>query len=248
MRATGGVRGGGYGQQPQAAPSSGRDGPAETLRNSGATEESAHKGTTDLVYKQKCFADFDNLEDKIKGLCHDHAELKKMWGHLDYNGNGVVSLAEIDKWVVENYPCLNHKPALMRCYKCTIATEKKHDGFVHRRDFKRLVVNVFYFNKLYWIFDQVDGDDRRITAQEFKQALTLCHCNMSDAEAQRDFQACDKNGGGMILFDEFCHYFASKACPHGMTDMVNDGMDRSGHDGTGAVLKNARYLDKHHRF
>jgi len=199
-----------------------------------SSRESSAEPTARPVSRNKSFAEFDKLENKIIRLCQDPAQLKKLWDDVDYNGNGDVSLAEFDKWVVENYPCLNNKLALTRCYKCTIAIEKKHDGFVHRRDFKRLVANLFYFNKLYWIFDHVDGDDRRITAQEFKQALALCNCNVSDAEAQRDFQACDSNGGGMILFDEFCRYFASRACPHGMTDMVDDGMDRSGHDGTGA--------------
>ena len=39
---------------------------------------------------------------------------------MDVNGNGVCSLAEIDKWVVERWPVLNNKPALMRAYHATI--------------------------------------------------------------------------------------------------------------------------------
>merc|ERR1711972_1264666 len=140
------------------------------------------------------------LENKIKDLCRDHAKIKSMWHTLDFNGNGIVSLAEIDKWVVENYPLLNHKPALMRCYKCTVAQGSTHDGWVHRRDFKKFIVNVFYFNKLYWVFDEVNGDDRRMTLPEFKECLVLCHCSLSDAEARSEFSKCDKNGGGMILF------------------------------------------------
>merc|ERR1719382_35113 len=97
----------------------------------------------------------------MKQTCRNREKCKKMWNTLDFNGNGVVSLAEIDKWVVENYPLLNHKPALMRCYKQTM---ERKDEFVHRRDFK----------KLYWIFDQCDGSDRRMTLQEFKHVLTLC--------------------------------------------------------------------------
>jgi len=246
----GGGGGGGYQTMGSTAPKKtySVESPHDVLRKAGGTAESEHKGTADLVYKKKCFGDFDTLEDKIKGLCHDHAGLHKAWRHLDYNGNGVVSLAEIDKWVVENYPLMNHKPALMRCYKCTIAMSDHHDGFCHSKDFKRLIVNLFYYNKLYWIFDQVDGDDRRITLPEFKQCLSLCKCNVSDAEANRDFQACDVNGGGMILFDEFCHYFASRACPQGMTDLTSDGKDRSHHDGTQKVLHAAQSLDHHAKF
>jgi len=208
-----------------------RRGRHETLRSCGERASLEHH------VKPKALGDFDTLENKIKDLCRDHAKIKGMWHTLDFNGNGIVSLAEIDKWVVENYPLLNHKPALMRCYKCTIVNGSHHDDWVHARDFKKFIVNLFYFNKLYWLFDQANGDDRRMTFQEFKMCLTLCSCQLSDAEAQRDFQSCDKNGGGMILFDEFCHYFAQKACPQGMTEMVDDGFDRARYDGTSSTVR-----------
>merc|ERR1712050_683659 len=117
--------------------------------------------------------DFDELEKKIKALMRDHGHLLKIWNRLDFNGNNIVSLAEIDKLVVENYPLLNHKPALMRAYKKTIHSGDG-DDWVEKKEFKSLLGNLFYFNKIYWIFDQVDGDDRRLTFQEFKKCLTLC--------------------------------------------------------------------------
>ena len=45
----------------------------------------------------------------------------------DNNGNGGLSLAEIDKAVVQLYPGYDHKPALMRAYK---AADRNGDGFV----------------------------------------------------------------------------------------------------------------------
>lgn len=72
----------------------------------------------------------------------------------DFNGNNVVSLAEIDKMAVEQFPLLNHKPALMRAYKASFGDEG--DEFIHKREFKILLANLFYFNKLFWLFDQVD--------------------------------------------------------------------------------------------
>merc|ERR1719215_1858440 len=92
---------------------------------------------------------------------------------MDFNGNNICSLAEIDKLVVEKYPVLNHKPALMRAYKATI---KGGDGddWVQRHEFKALLGNLFYFNKLFWLFENVDGDqDRRMTFAEFKKLLTI---------------------------------------------------------------------------
>ena len=61
--------------------------------------------------------EYDDLEQTIQALAKDPAALAAEWRSLDFNGNGKVSLAEIDKYVVERYPLLNHKPALMRAYK-----------------------------------------------------------------------------------------------------------------------------------
>jgi len=206
----------------------------ETLRACG------DGATLDNVVKPKALKDFDDLENKIKALCQDQEGLKRTWRCLDFNGNNVVSLAEIDKFVVENYPLLNHKPALMRCYKQTM---ERKDEFVHKKEFKRLIVNLFYFNKLFWIFDQCDGDDRRLTPQEFRMVLSLCGVQVPDPDAE--FRKIDKNGGGIILFDEFCHYFCSKACPQGMSDFIDDGVDRAGHDGTEKVLASASHHHVH---
>eukprot|EP00429_Kryptoperidinium_foliaceum_P051278 CAMPEP_0176113968 /NCGR_PEP_ID=MMETSP0120_2-20121206/57231_1 /TAXON_ID=160619 /ORGANISM="Kryptoperidinium foliaceum, Strain CCMP 1326" /LENGTH=581 /DNA_ID=CAMNT_0017448195 /DNA_START=61 /DNA_END=1803 /DNA_ORIENTATION=+ len=202
----------------------------ETLRACG------EGATLDLHVRPKAMSDFDDLEEQIKALCKDTVGLRKMWSHLDFNGNGIVSLAEIDKFVVENYPLLNHKPALMRCYKQTM---ERKDEFIHRREFKKFIVNLFYFNKLYWVFDQCNGDDRRITVDEFKMVLSLCGVQVANPEAE--FRKIDKNGGGFVLFDEFCHYFCSKACPEGLTDFVDDGIDRTKNDGTAQVLASASH-------
>jgi hypothetical protein len=41
---------------------------------------------------------------------------------------GKVSLAEVDKFVLEQYPLLNNKPALMRAFKRTISKAGGGDG------------------------------------------------------------------------------------------------------------------------
>lgn len=179
-----------------------------------------HAATRDLAVQKKTVSQFDDLEAKFKGFMADNKELHKMWQVLDFNGNNIVSLAEIDKWVVEQYPLLNHKPALMRAYKRTIKEHAQKDEWVHKKDFKALLGALFYFNKIFWIFNEVDGDDRRLTPDEFKKCLSFCGANMSEADAMREFKSIDRNGGGIILFDEFCHYFTMKSCPECMTGMI----------------------------
>jgi len=181
-----------------------------------------HKATRELFVKQKCFGDFDSLEKEIQDIVKDRMKILKLWHCLDFNGNGIVSLAEIDKMVVEMYPLLNHKPALMRAYKKTILVDGDGDDWVQRREFKALLTNLFYFNKLFWVFEQVDSDsDRRMTFPEFKKCMCFCGVQMSETEARRDFNMVDKNKGGLILFDEFCAYFASKKCPEGLTAFID---------------------------
>merc|ERR1712232_381211 len=116
-----------------------------------------HKATQHHFVAKKCLKDFDDLEKKIKGIMTDNKKLHDLWSHLDFNGNNIVSLAEIDKLAVEKYELLNHKPALMRAYKKTIA-EGNDDDWVNKKEFKALLGYLFYFNKIFWLFEQCDGD------------------------------------------------------------------------------------------
>jgi len=192
----------------------------------GATLRRKHGNTITQSHfvNKKSLKQFDDVEGPIKKILadSDQVALKKMWQHLDFNGNNVVSLAEIDKFVVESYPVLNHKPALMRAYKKTIQEMNEADEFCHKKDFKCLLGNLFYFNKLFWLFDGVDEDkDRRMTVQEFKMCLVNAGMQVSEARAQSYFKEIDKNGGGVILFDEFCSWFAATSCPEAMKDFID---------------------------
>ncbi len=48
-------------------------------------------------------AKFDALEKNLKAKLAQKAELTAMWKKLDFNGNNMCSLAEIDKWVDNFY-------------------------------------------------------------------------------------------------------------------------------------------------
>lgn len=185
----------------------------------GGGGDDDHKVTATHYISKKSIGCFDELESKIHAIMDDPKQLSDLWLRADFNGNNILSLAEIDKLVVEAYPILNHKPALMRAYKSAIAAGK--DDWVHKKLFKTLLGNLFYFNKLFWIFDNVDGDkDRRLTCDEFKWCLNMCGAQMSDKELKTEFKKIDRNGGGIILFDEFCKYFTEKVCPQCMQELV----------------------------
>ena len=61
--------------------------------------------------------------------------MDKLWQALDVNGNGIVSLAEVDRFIVNAFPLLNNKPALMRAFVCTTKKEGNGDDWVQRHEF-----------------------------------------------------------------------------------------------------------------
>ena len=63
-------------------------------------------------------------------------ELHKLWERFDYNGNGLLSLAEIDKLVREEYPQYDDKQALLRAYKFA---DQDGSGFITKNEFATLV-------------------------------------------------------------------------------------------------------------
>merc|ERR1719326_785821 len=120
----------------------------------------------------------------------ERSDLKKLWRRLDFNGNNIVSLAEIDKMVVElvnggQWPAwLNNKPALMRAYKKTILKDGDGDDWVEKKEFHALLLNIFWFNRLWQVFDAIDtGDDRRMDVNEFVQGMGKLGLHLSQQEA-----------------------------------------------------------------
>ena len=144
-----------------------------------------------------------------------------MWNAIDVNGNGILSLAEIDKGMrdVIRLPILfDLKPVLMRAYmaakiKCPSkkGTKKKsynEDDYVSKKEFRWLLKYLRVYYELWVAFDRIDKDgDKRVSYNEFCMAipeLERWNIDMSDPKAQ--FKAADKDGGGMILFIEFCDW------------------------------------------
>eukprot|EP00045_Choanoeca_perplexa_P001141 m.18131 g.18131 ORF g.18131 m.18131 type:complete len:402 (+) comp10759_c0_seq1:43-1248(+) len=159
---------------------------------------------------------FDRLEkqvqaDKVSG------KLADAWSALDINANGLASLAEVDKWILTQYPKLDHKPALMRAFKHTVPDADSSDpteAFVTEAQLPVLVERIFYYNRLFKVFDEIDtGDDRRINQAEFTAGLSKLGMSLSDDEAEAAFAAIDSNDGGQILFKEFCRWAVSQKVP-----------------------------------
>jgi Ca2+-binding EF-hand superfamily protein len=126
-----------------------------------------------------------------------------LFDSLDPNGNGMLSLAELDKGIVTSYPQFNNKPAIMAAYK---ASDRNGDGLIRRSEFGYFLRFIKYYNNLWHVFEGIDADgDRRISKDEFVAAKL----DLGADDAAQTFDAMDENGGGMVLFDELCHWMAT---------------------------------------
>ena len=145
-------------------------------------------------------------------------ERTKLFERLDFNGNGGLSLAEIDKGVIEMFPAFNCKPALMRAYK---AADRSGDGFIERREFRLLLQYLVYFNNLFHKFEEIDANhDGRLCLEEFVRGCSVVGVTVDRKEAEREFAKMDGNNGGYVLFDEFCVW-----CAHRESGASADGED-----------------------
>ena len=172
---------------------------------------------------------------KINRVLHDKDERDELFSRIDGNGNGVLSLAEIDGFVKAEYPGQFHHQVLMRAYK---AADVSKDGLIDRPEFFkcgavsrcrcaaseapvyssvtpvlhacRLLKYLVYFQEMWGSFEDLDKDkDGRLSFEEFKASCTAMDIGLASAEAAEEFAKCDADGGGMILFEEFttwcCH-------------------------------------------
>jgi hypothetical protein len=88
------------------------------------------------------------------------------------------------------------------------------DAWIEPPEFPMLLVNLFYFNKLFRLFDDVDADgDRRLDLNEFKEGILLLDLELEGTNADTEFRIVDANQSGYILFEEFCVWYTGKVAP-----------------------------------
>lgn len=134
-------------------------------------------------------------------------EVSKTFQALDYNGNGILSLAEIDKYVSERFPKLDNKPALMRAYK---ASDVNGDGFITKKEYTHLWSYIELFTQFWHVFEKVDyNSDRRIEKDEFVTFGRSIFGGTTES-LEKLFHETDTDNKGMILFIEFCSLCISR--------------------------------------
>jgi hypothetical protein len=134
---------------------------------------------------------------------------------MDMNGNGYLSLAEVDKGMrdVVKLPLLfKTKPVLIRAFvaakRKSVSRSRHDDELITKGEFRYLLKYIRQYFEYWVMFDRIDtDDDNRIDFNEFKLAapkMAAWGLDMSDIRAR--WKECDANGGGHVLFDEFCFW------------------------------------------
>jgi hypothetical protein len=153
---------------------------------------------------------FAETEAKFVQFLTDDAAFEKAWGWIDSSGNGISSLAEVDRWITFVHPVLNQKRPLNYAFYWTTQREGDGDAYVEKFEGKNLLLNILYFHRVWLVYANFDKDgDHKIDAQEFHKGLQLMGLKMSKAEAEAAFLSIDLNHGGSIMFDEFAEWCAT---------------------------------------
>jgi Ca2+-binding EF-hand superfamily protein len=149
----------------------------------------------------------------------DALKRKKLFSDFDPNGNGYLSLAEIDKGFLDiiNIPFIyKRKPVIMRAFQAAKASCKNKssvsDDYIELNEFRIFLVYLRQYLECFEMFDRVDtSDDKKISLDEFKLALPLIEkWGVKLEDPEKEFKLIDENHGGSILFDEFCHWAIKK--------------------------------------
>lgn len=172
---------------------------------------------------QQDYKDFDwqGLLSKlpVKKTNEEREIRKKYWKQIDINGNGFVSLAELDKGLrdVLRIPSLFElKKVSMRAFqaaKTKYKSKSKHgDDYLDWMEFRIVLVYLRQYFEYYVMFCRIDkSDDFKVDINEFKKALgTLESWGVKITDAQAEFNKIDTNKGGVIMFDEFCEWAIKK--------------------------------------
>jgi Ca2+-binding EF-hand superfamily protein len=131
------------------------------------------------------------------------------------NGNGYLSLAEVDRGLLEvvRIPQLfNVKPVIIKAFQASKnkvkSTNQHGKDYVSQAEFRYLLSYLRQYYE-YWVaFERVDKDhDKRVTLTEFKAAVPIMNrWNIKISNPEATFKQIDTNNGGYILFDEFSRW------------------------------------------
>eukprot|EP00954_Amorphochlora_amoebiformis_P023098 1357876-Amorphochlora_amoeboformis.AAC.1 len=137
---------------------------------------------------------------------------QKMFKGFDPNGNGYLSLAEVQKGlrdVLQLDDVFDCKPAIFSAFKAAREKGKAKSSvsgdYVEWHEFRYLLLCLREYFEFHVMFDRADkNDDDRIDLKEFERSVDLLHkWGVKIDDPEKSFKEVDTNNGGKILFSEF---------------------------------------------
>lgn len=157
----------------------------------------------------------------IKKTSEERKKRRELWRAIDCNGNGYVSLAEMDRGILDVLllpdTVFSSKKPIMRAFQAAkqkYKSKSKHgDDYIEWMEFRIFLVYLREYFEYWVMFLRIDKNfDKKISLNEFKAAVPMMkQWGVNVADPVAEFNKIDTNRGGAVLFDEFCHYAISKS-------------------------------------
>jgi len=149
--------------------------------------------------------------------------LALIFRQFDPNGNGLLSLAEVDKGcrdVIGLHDIFDAKPVIMRAFQAAKKAGKEHSkhanpDFVTKPEFRLLLSYLHQYLELWRMFTEIENpNEHRISIVHFTQAWPKISAWGVTGTPEENFRQIDSNGGGEILFIEFTDWALAKHLDH----------------------------------
>ena len=167
--------------------------------------------------------DWDAITNKLpteKGNIEQKEQRVQLFRDFDPNGNGICSLAEIEKGirdVLQIDEIFDAKPAIMRAFQIAKNVTKSRrgdlgDDYIEFREFRFFLLSLRQYFEYWAGFSRIDEDgNRKISLTEFEDAKgKIMQWVGPIDDMEEEFHNIDVNGGGEILFDEFVEWAITK--------------------------------------
>lgn len=194
----------------------------------------AGKKFKDAVKVPALHSKFIDAEKEILSLADSTKAMHSLYTEIDKDGSGMVDLKEIDRFVRKRFPVLNSKLALLNVYKRItektadlvfdsdgVVVDQHSQAFIERPLFRRFLVLLLYFNKIYDIHGVVGMENSAewVSMKDFRGLIKAVGLQISLELADSEFTAMcrkyQKESGvtGFIQFDDVCEWVARKFLP-----------------------------------
>lgn len=190
-------------------------------------------------------ASMERIREQLKGLpvgkdARSKRMRRQLFRQIDGNGNGILSLAETDDAVRNKWSIDVPRPVINRAFHAARDLAPPVADFsgdyIDFGEFRVFMVYLRHYYDLFHLYMQIDtSGDGRLGLDEFVKAIPLLQSwGVTGLENPHvSFGQMDRDGGGMVLFDEFAHW----GLHQGVSDLKEDATE---HAEALELLKNAK--------